>query len=88
MMIFPYKTEWTAIYDDENRIIGYGCAFEVLQGLHTVAHMDCIGCLFVMVYGSTTGRAYSYPAGLTLPSKNGKYTASFYIEKNWRLGMR
>ena len=82
------ETEWTTIYDDENRIIGYGCAFEVLQGLHTVAHMDCIGCLFVMVYGSTTGRAYSYPAGLTLPSKNGKYTASFHIEKNWRLGMR
>ena len=82
------ETEWTAIYDDENGIIGYGCAFEVLQGLHTVAHMDCIGCLFVMVYGSTTGRTYSYPAGLTLSSKNGEYTVSFHIEKNWRLGMR
>ena len=66
-------TEWTAIYDVENRIVGHGCVFEVLQGLHTVAHLDCIGCLFVMVYGFGTGRAYGYPAGFNSPSKNGEY---------------
>ena len=63
--------QWTAIYDSGDTIVGYGCSFEVLKGLHNVTHLDSKGRLFVMVYGFGTGRAYAYPAGFTFSSERG-----------------
>ena len=66
------STQWTAIYDSGNTIVGYGCSFEVLKGLHKVTHLDSKGRLFVMVYGFGTAHAYAYPAGFTFSSHGGQ----------------
>ena len=66
------SAQWTAIYDSGDTIVGYGCSFEVLKGLHNVTHLDSEGRLFVMVYGFGTGHAYAYPAGFTFSSEGGQ----------------
>ena len=61
-------TEWRAIYDSGNNVIGYGCSFEVSPEVHKV---DSKGLVFVMIYGFGSRRAYAYPAGFTFPSEGG-----------------
>ena len=61
-------TEWRAIYDSGNNVIGYGCSFEVSPEVHKV---DSKGLVFVMIYGFGSRRAYAYPTGFTFPSEGG-----------------
>ena len=63
------SAQWTAIYDSGDTIVGYGCSFEVLKGLHNVTHLDSKGRLFVLVYGFGSGHAYTYPAGFIFSSE-------------------
>lgn len=64
----PIAGTWTAIYNTQHVIVGYGCRLSVnSSGSHSVTH-TAGGLASVMVYGFNTSpaRGYGYPAGINL----------------------
>ena len=67
----PIQSNWTAIYNSGDTVVGYGCHISVTGGVaHTVSHDNPSGKLAVLVYGWNTvsQSGYSYPAGLSFKS--------------------
>ena len=66
------KCSWSAIYNNEGTLVGYGCHSNVTGGVtHVVNHDNPVGKLAVIAYGWNSGieRGYGYLAGLKLQGK-------------------
>lgn len=74
----PLSTNWTAIYDIKQQIVGYGANLVVSCGIHFVDIIGHTGSVLLYGFNSSPQRGYGFPTAVKLtPINEGKQFSKF-----------